>query len=136
MTHVARPNMLGPKSVTDSKAGCLYPNNARVLREARAKGFDNALVRDFPNITAVDTSATVAQVQQVLGQVIRAVEFLFGFTLTIISSHFSGKSRIMRHQIIYQALQDLIPARIHALSIAAYAPDEHEPIHLNHKEIR
>jgi branched-chain amino acid aminotransferase len=31
---------------TDSKAGCLYPNNARVLREARGKGFDNALVCD------------------------------------------------------------------------------------------
>ncbi len=44
-------------------------------------GFDNALVRDFPNITNVDMSATLAQVQGVLGQVIRAVEFLFAFTL-------------------------------------------------------
>ncbi|ULR87770.1 ABC transporter permease [Comamonas sp. B21-038] len=44
-------------------------------------GFDNALVREFPNITNVDLRATVAQLQQVLGQVIRAVEFLFGFTL-------------------------------------------------------
>jgi putative ABC transport system permease protein len=43
--------------------------------------FDNGLVRRFPNVTAVDTSSTVAQVQKVLGQVIRAVEFLFGFTL-------------------------------------------------------
>lgn len=31
---------------TDAKAGCLYPNNARVIREARARGFDNALVCD------------------------------------------------------------------------------------------
>ena len=45
------------------------------------KGFDNALVRDFPNITNVDVSATLAQVQRVLDQVIGAVEFLFGFTL-------------------------------------------------------
>ena len=44
-------------------------------------GFDNALVREFPNITNVDLRATVAQLQQVLNQVIRAVEFLFGFTL-------------------------------------------------------
>ena len=44
-------------------------------------GFDNALVRAFPNITAVDMTATIAQVQGVLDQVIRAVEFLFGFTL-------------------------------------------------------
>jgi putative ABC transport system permease protein len=44
-------------------------------------GFDNALVRAFPNITNVDMSATLAQVQGVLDQVIRAVEFLFAFTL-------------------------------------------------------
>jgi len=43
--------------------------------------FDNALVRSFPNITAVDMSATLAQIQRVLDQVIGAVEFLFGFTL-------------------------------------------------------
>jgi putative ABC transport system permease protein len=46
-----------------------------------AKGFDNDLVRQFPNITAVDMSVTLAQVQRVLDQVIGAVEFLFGFTL-------------------------------------------------------
>ncbi len=43
--------------------------------------FDNALVKAFPNITNVDISSTLAQVQGVLDQVIRAVEFLFGFTL-------------------------------------------------------
>jgi putative ABC transport system permease protein len=45
------------------------------------KGFDNALVRQFPNVTAVDMTTTLNQVQRVLDQVIRAVEFLFGFTL-------------------------------------------------------
>ncbi len=45
------------------------------------RGFDNALVREFPNITSVDVSATLSQIQHVLDQVIRAVEFLFGFTL-------------------------------------------------------
>jgi len=44
-------------------------------------GFDNALVRSFPNVTNIDMSATISQVQRVLDQVIRAVEFLFGFTL-------------------------------------------------------
>ncbi len=43
--------------------------------------FDNALARDFPNITSIDVSASIAQVQRVLDQVVRAVEFLFGFTL-------------------------------------------------------
>nr|WP_295782142.1 FtsX-like permease family protein [Rhodoferax sp.] len=45
------------------------------------KGFDNALVHQFPNVTNVDMTTTIAQVQRVLDQVIRAVEFLFGFTL-------------------------------------------------------
>jgi putative ABC transport system permease protein len=44
-------------------------------------GFDNRLSRDFPNITNVDISATIAQIQRVLDQVVRAVEFLFVFTL-------------------------------------------------------
>ena len=43
--------------------------------------FDNALARDFPNITNIDVSASIAQIQRVLDQVVRAVEFLFGFTL-------------------------------------------------------
>lgn len=51
------------------------------FRAPEKPGFDNALVRQFPNITVVDLSATLAQVQRVLDQVSRAVEFLFGFTL-------------------------------------------------------
>jgi branched-chain amino acid aminotransferase len=31
---------------TDAKASCLYPNTTRALREAKAKGFDNAVVCD------------------------------------------------------------------------------------------
>jgi putative ABC transport system permease protein len=48
---------------------------------AGAASFDNALSRDFPNITNIDVSASIAQIQRVLDQVVRAVEFLFGFTL-------------------------------------------------------
>ena len=44
-------------------------------------GFDNTLVQQFPNITSVDMRATLQQVQTVIDQVIRAVEFLFAFTL-------------------------------------------------------
>ncbi|MEO8122986.1 MAG: FtsX-like permease family protein [Burkholderiales bacterium] len=51
------------------------------FRAPPMKGFDNALSRDFPNITNVDVSATLGQVQRVLDQVIRAIEFLFSFTL-------------------------------------------------------
>ncbi|NML14838.1 ABC transporter permease [Azohydromonas sp. G-1-1-14] len=51
------------------------------FRAPAVPGFDNRLVREFPNVTNIDISASLAQVQAVLDQVIRAVEFLFGFTL-------------------------------------------------------
>ncbi|HEU4458224.1 MAG TPA: FtsX-like permease family protein [Methylibium sp.] len=56
------------------------PADGETVRVA-SSDFDNALARNFPNITSVDVSASIAQVQRVLDQVIRAVEFLFGFTL-------------------------------------------------------
>ena len=43
--------------------------------------FDNRLASQFPNVTAIDVSATIAQVQGVLDQVIHAVELLFAFAL-------------------------------------------------------
>jgi len=48
---------------------------------AGSAAFDNALSREFPNITNIDVSASIMQIQRVLDQVVRAVEFLFGFTL-------------------------------------------------------
>jgi putative ABC transport system permease protein len=50
-------------------------------RAPSVAGFDHALVRQFPNVTSVDMSAALTQVQAVLTQVSRAVEYLFGFTL-------------------------------------------------------
>ncbi|QCI66510.1 branched-chain amino acid aminotransferase [Phreatobacter stygius] len=44
---------------TDSKAGCLYPNNARALREALARGFDNCLVRDMLGNVAETASSNI-----------------------------------------------------------------------------
>ncbi len=51
------------------------------FRAPDTPGFDNKLSREFPNITNVDISASIGQVQRVLDQVVRAVEFLFAFTL-------------------------------------------------------
>ena len=51
------------------------------FRAPDTPAFDNALARDYPNITTVDVSAQIGQVQRVLDQVVRAVEFLFAFTL-------------------------------------------------------
>jgi len=43
--------------------------------------FERDLLQQFPNVTSVDLRATLTQIQNVLDQVIRAVEFLFAFTL-------------------------------------------------------
>ena len=44
-------------NVVNAKAGCLYPNNARMLAEARSKGFSNALVADvMGNVAETATS--------------------------------------------------------------------------------
>jgi BolA protein len=44
------------------------------------------------------------------------------FSLSISSAHFLGKSQIMRHRLVYAQLADLIPNKIHALSINATVP--------------
>ncbi|WP_309084116.1 branched-chain amino acid aminotransferase [Chelativorans sp.] len=42
---------------TNAKAGCLYPNNGRAILEAKARGFDNALVLDMlGNVAETGTS--------------------------------------------------------------------------------
>ena len=54
-TWVRRPSL--ENAPTDAKAGCLYPNNARALRDARSRGFDNALVCDgLGNVAETATS--------------------------------------------------------------------------------
>ena len=51
------------------------------LPAARAS-FGGELLREFPNLTLIDTTAVFRQVQAVIDQVVAAVEFLFVFTLT------------------------------------------------------
>lgn len=46
-------------AVCNAKAGCLYPNNARMLTEAKAKGFGNALVADALGNLAESATANV-----------------------------------------------------------------------------
>ena len=46
-------------AVCNAKAGCLYPNNARMLVEAKAKGFGNALVADAMGNVAESATANV-----------------------------------------------------------------------------
>jgi BolA family transcriptional regulator, general stress-responsive regulator len=46
------------------------------------------------------------------------------FSLTIVSEHFLGLTRVALHRAILERVGDLIPYPVHALSIEAYTPDE------------
>lgn len=68
-------------AVVNAKAGCLYPNNARMLTEARSKGFGNALVADAMGNVAETATANVFIVKD--GEVFTPVAngtFLAGIT--------------------------------------------------------
>ncbi len=68
-------------NVVNAKAGCLYPNNARMMVEARAKGFGNALVADAMGNVAESASANVFMVRD--GEVFTPIPngtFLAGIT--------------------------------------------------------
>lgn len=78
-TRFRRPVL--ESAVVDAKAGCLYPNNARMLAEARAKGFNNALVADAMGNVAETATANVFMVKD--GEVFTPIAngtFLAGIT--------------------------------------------------------
>jgi branched-chain amino acid aminotransferase len=68
-------------AVVNAKAGCLYPNNARMLVEARSKGFSNALVTDAMGNVAETATANIFMVKD--GEVLTPIPngtFLSGIT--------------------------------------------------------
>lgn len=78
-TRFRRPTL--DCQVVNAKAGCLYPNNARMLAEARAKGFGNALVCDALGNVAESATANVFMVRD--GEVFTPIPngtFLAGIT--------------------------------------------------------
>ncbi|MGR3494391.1 branched-chain amino acid aminotransferase [Citreimonas sp.] len=50
-------------AVVDAKAGCLYPNNARMLTDVRRRGFGNALVADAMGNVAESATSNVFMVR-------------------------------------------------------------------------
>lgn len=78
-TQFCRPVL--ESSVINAKAGCLYPNNARMLLEARRKGFGNALAADALGNVAESATANVFIVKD--GEVFTPIPngtFLAGIT--------------------------------------------------------
>ena len=46
------------------------------------------------------------------------------FQAVVVSPQFAGKSRVQRHQLVYQALGDRMREEIHALSMQTLTPEE------------
>ncbi len=46
------------------------------------------------------------------------------YHVKIVSNHFEGQSMVKRHQLIYQALGEMMKVQIHALGIEASTPSE------------
>ncbi|MGH8119994.1 MAG: BolA family protein [Gammaproteobacteria bacterium] len=46
------------------------------------------------------------------------------FSVVIVSDRFTGLNPVQRHRLVYQAVGDMMPAEIHALSIRALTPGE------------
>lgn len=90
-THFRRPVL--EDNVVNAKAGCLYPNNARMLAEVRKRGFNNALVADAMGNVAESATANVFMVKD--GEVFTPIAngtFLSGITRArhIVNMHADG----------------------------------------------
>ncbi len=48
------------------------------------------------------------------------------FEAVVVSVEFAGKSRVQRHQRVYQTLGDRMREEIHALSMKTFTPEEWE----------
>jgi putative ABC transport system permease protein len=69
---IAPPGMLEPHPATFVTSFHLPPGNAALLV---------GLVREFPNFVLIDVAQVMAQVQRMMDEVARAVQFIFLFTL-------------------------------------------------------
>jgi len=48
------------------------------------------------------------------------------YAVTIVATRFAGLSTMQRHRLVYDAVGDLVQQGIHALSISAKIPEEHQ----------
>src|SRR5277367_125503 len=91
----------------DAKAGCLYPNNARALFEAHARGFDNAVVCDMLGNVAEFATANIFMAKD--GVVFTPVSngtFLAGITRQRVIGLLQGRGvEVVEKTLRYQEFQ-------------------------------
>lgn len=89
---------------TNAKAGCLYPNNARALREAKEKGFDNALVLDMLGNVAETAASNIFLVKDgVVATPAPNGTFLAGITRTRVIELLRGAGRRVEERTLTYA---------------------------------
>lgn len=99
LTRFRRPVL--EDAVVNAKAGCLYPNNARMLAEVRARGFGNALVADALGNVAETATANVFMVKD--GEVFTPIPngtFLSGITRARHISNFKANGTVVHETIL------------------------------------
>ena len=98
-TRFRRPVL--ESSVVNAKAGCLYPNNARMLAEAKSKGYQNALVADAMGNVAETATANVFMVKD--GEIFTPIAngtFLAGITRARHMKHLAADGMAVHEAVL------------------------------------
>ncbi|MEZ5913295.1 MAG: branched-chain amino acid aminotransferase [Paracoccaceae bacterium] len=98
-TRFRRPVL--ENAVTNAKAGCLYPNNARMLAEARSKGYMNALALDAAGNVAETATANVFMVRD--GEIFTPIAngtFLAGITRARHIANLAGEGMTVHETVL------------------------------------
>ena len=106
-TRFCRPNL--SMALVNAKAACLYPHNARMLREAKDKGFKNAIVCDSLGNIAETATSNIMMVKD--GEIFTPAPngtFLNGITRQRISSLLMSEGKTVHETTL--SLQDFISA--------------------------
>ncbi|WP_370262141.1 ABC transporter permease [Limnobacter sp.] len=79
------------------------------LQPDRAVDVSRSLVREFPNLTVLDTALIIGQIRTILAQVGQAIQFVFLFTvaaggLVVVACVLTGARTRTREAAIYRAL--------------------------------
>ena len=93
-TSFCRPTLA--MALVNAKAACLYPHNARMLREANSKGFKNAIVCDPLGNVAETATSNIMMVRD--GEIFTPAPngtFLNGITRKRVSSLLTAEGRIV-----------------------------------------
>ncbi len=73
--------IINPQAMENAPRSYMTAFHLPEVRSNAAGGLTSSLTRAYPNLTVIDVSGVIRQLQDVLDQVVVAVEFLFVFTL-------------------------------------------------------